>query len=172
MRKIKASVDWSYFDRYADVIDQYMPSYGEGDSLTSQAVTAINHLIYKWYNDGDVYDNSHGMEGWANDLSSFANWLYTHTLVGSNISKIKDILDQIFICHTDNGYEAILKQLADEILSDDYILYMSANEPKQGSIYRCNGPFKFVEYYDDDEDEYYEPWEDEEPWEAEADDEY
>lgn len=165
MRIITAGVDWQYFDQYADVVDKYMPEYGEGDSLTSQAVTAVNHLIYKWFNDGDVYDNRYGMDGWGNDLSSFANWLYKHRLSpgGNNVKKI---LDQIFYCHTSSGYETILKQLADEILYDDYSLEMNADEPKQGSIYDCDGPFEFVDYEDDEDDE---PWSDTYEWE---DDEY
>ena len=69
------AVDWSYFNQYEELINVYMPIQGEGDTMATQAVTAVNKLIYKWYNDGDVYDNTYQMNGWANDLSSYANWL-------------------------------------------------------------------------------------------------
>ena len=45
-----AEVEWSAFDKFEPIIDKYMPDIGEGDSLASQMVTAVNKLIYKWYN--------------------------------------------------------------------------------------------------------------------------
>lgn len=52
------SVDWGSYNKYDDILEEYLPSTGEGDSLASQMVTAVNKLIYKWYNDDDVYDNT------------------------------------------------------------------------------------------------------------------
>ena len=69
---------WSAFDEFDGICDQYLPSRGEGDTMASQIVTAINKLIYKWFNDGDVYDNSYFIQGWCNDISSYANWLYEY----------------------------------------------------------------------------------------------
>lgn len=77
-RPIKASVDWSYFNKFDRANDEYLPSTGEGDTMATQVCTAVTKLVYKWYNDGDVFDNSYGLEGWANDLSSYANWLYKY----------------------------------------------------------------------------------------------
>lgn len=78
--------DWNDFDRFES---KYMPDYGDGDTMASQAETALNKLVYKWYNDGDVYDNQHGMAGWANDISGSANWLANH------FPGAKAILDRI-----------------------------------------------------------------------------
>ena len=50
---------WSAFDEFDGICDQYLPSRGEGDTMAEQIVTAINKLIYRWFNDGDVYDNSY-----------------------------------------------------------------------------------------------------------------
>lgn len=55
---------------------KYLPNRGDGDSRGTQAATAISKLVYKWFNDGDVFDNTFGLEGWANDISGSANWLY------------------------------------------------------------------------------------------------
>lgn len=68
-----SSVSWSYFRRFDEIIDKYLPASGEGENMASQIVTAVNKLIYKWYNDGDVYDNTGYLEGWANDISDYAN---------------------------------------------------------------------------------------------------
>lgn len=67
------AVNWNYFDKFEAITVKYMPDYGEGETIASQAVTAVNKLIYKWYNDGDVFDNTKYLEGWWNDLSSYAN---------------------------------------------------------------------------------------------------
>lgn len=154
------SVNWSEFDKFTRVIDMYMPSTGEGDTKASQLVTAVNKLIYKWYNDGDVFDNTGAMEGWANDLSSYANWLYEYIPIS------RSILDEIYDCFNDGEYEDLLYSLACATLDDEDVENL-AEEPKEGSIYNCEGPFEFVESEDEDEDEWYE--ENEEEWEDDED---
>lgn len=137
------AVNWDYFDRFAEVDKKYLPSYGEGDTLASQAVTAVNKLVYKWYNDGDVFDNTKYLEGWANDLSSYANWLYNHT-------DRAYMLENIFVIGTNSEYEDLLKELADAVLDSEWLKTME--KPAEGSIYHCDGPFKFEEYGFDEED--------------------
>lgn len=137
------AVNWDYFDRFEEVDKKYLPSYGEGETLASQAVTAVNKLVYKWYNDGDVFDNTKYLEGWVNDLSSYANWLYKHT------DRAK-MLENIFVISTNSEYEDLLKELADAVLDPDWLKTME--KPAEGSIYNCDGPFKFEEYGFDEED--------------------
>ena len=140
------AVDWSYYDKFEDLIDKYMPMSGEGETKASQTVTAVNKLVYKYYNDGDVFDNTHYLSGWANDLSSYANWLYYHT-------DTREILDKIVHCMTDEDYEDLLKELADKLFDEDYLKEQDKIE-KVETIYNCIGKFKFVEE-DEDEEEYY-----------------
>lgn len=138
------SVSWSYFDKFKDVTDKYMEPEGEGDTLASQIVTAVNKLVYRWYNDGDVYDNVNGgMYNRGDDLSDYANWLNKYCQPASRI------LDSIYNCSDDNTYEGILKSLADKCLDQEYLSTME--EPKQGSIYDCDGPFEYSNHYEDDE---------------------
>ena len=140
------AVDWGYYDKYEELIEKYMPMRGEGETVASQIVTAVNKLIYKWYNDGDVYDNTHHLEGWANDLSDYANWLYENT---KNAWKI---LNKIADCVTESDYEDLLKELADELLNEDFLAEQNKVE-KTGTIYDCDGKFKYEEQ--DDEEGYY-----------------
>lgn len=152
-RTLNESVSWDYFDRFRDITDGYMPSSGEGETMASQIVTAVNKLVYKWYNDGDVYDNSNpAVEGWCNDLSSYANWL------AQNIDGAKEILDRIFdLSYSDmnDGYEDILKDLANNCL-DSNVINGYKDKPKDGSIYSCQGDYAFDEGRNYDEDDYYE----------------
>lgn len=149
VQALTEGVNWEYFDKFNDIIDKYMPDQGEGDTLASQIVTAINKLIYKWYNDGDVFDNvNSGMDGWANDLSSYANWLNKYCKPASRI------LDSIYGCNTDDEYANILRALADKCLNSEYLA--TVETPAQGSIYECDGPFEFdidKGYEDEDEED-------------------
>ena len=140
------AVDWGYYDneRFEKLDKLYLPPRGEGETKATQIVTAVNKLVYKWYNDGDVFDNTHHLEGWWNDLSSYANWLYENT---------KDawkILNKISTCYNDSDYEDLLKELADKLLNEEYLAEQNKEE-KVGSIYDCDGKFKFVELTDDDD---------------------
>ena len=145
VKALTESVDWGYYDKFSDLLHTYMPDEGEGETKASQTATAINKLIYKWYNDGDVFDNSYYLEGWANDLSSYANWLY------NNVEAAAPILDKIKECKTDDDYEALLKELADEFLVEE-ILKEFAQEAKVDSIYECSGPFEFVDQEEEEEE--------------------
>lgn len=138
-------MNWEYFDKFEEVSKKYMPFDGEGETQASQIVTAINKLIYKWYNDGDVYDNTYRMKGWWNDLSSYANWL------ANNVDGAKRILLYIKDARTDDDYEDILRILADEFLTFDFLKDYE-NKDKCGSIYYCDGVFEFVEYEDEDDE--------------------
>ena len=142
------SVQWDYYDKFETLIDRYMPLRGEGETKASQIVTAVNKLVYKWYNDGDVFDNTKYLEGWCNDLSSYANWLdkCTDLKASGILAKIKD-------CYNDSDYEDLLKELADTMLDEDYLVEQNKLD-KVGTIYECDGKYKFVEL-DEDEEYYY-----------------
>lgn len=133
---INGGVDWEYFDKFKEIKDEYLPSMGEGENMATQIVTATAKLVYKWYNDGDVYDNQHKMEGWCNDLSSYANWLYENAK-GTDV-----ILYRIMTCKTHAEYEQILKDLVDITNTKEYLKEYE-NQEKHGTIYDCLGPFIF-----------------------------
>ena len=140
------AVDWGYYDKFDGLNDKYLPVRGEGETKATQIVTAVAKLVYKYYNDGDVFDNTHHLKGWANDLSDYANWLYYHTT-----DKAEEILNKISKCYVDDDYEDLLKELADELLNEGYLTEQNKIE-KHKTIYNCVGRFKFVEE-DEEEDE-------------------
>lgn len=146
-RYIKSSVSWSYYDnpKFTKLNEEYLPDYGEGDNRASQAVAALNKIVFRWYNDGDVYDTSWYQSEWGNDLSSYANWLYWY------IPESKDALYKVFDCRDEDMYETILKNVYDAIMNED-VLSKYRDMLKRGSIYDCDGPFKCEEYFDEDED--------------------
>lgn len=137
---------WESFDKFDGVIEEYMLPRGEGDTMASQIVTAVNKLVYKAFNDGDVFDNTHHLRGWCNDLSSYANWLYKYA------EESQDILEGIENVYTDDEYTDLLYELAVAMLNREFLSEMSKSE-KVGTIYDCDGPFKFVEDWDEEEEE-------------------
>ena len=139
------AVDWNYYDKFDGINEKYLPQQGEGETKATQIVTCVNKLVYKWYNDGDVFDNTYHLEGWANDLSDYTNWLYDNT-------ETKNILDKISNCMNGEEYENLLKELTDNLLKEEYLLIQNKLE-KVDTIYNCDGKFKFVE--EDEDDEYY-----------------
>lgn len=141
------AVDWGYFDKFDELTDKYLPLRGEGETKATQIVTAVCKLVYKWYNDGDVFDNTYALEGWVNDLSDYANWLYENTKDAWNI------LNKISSCMIDGDYEDLLQELADKLLDEEYLAEQNKLD-KVGTIYKCDGKFKYEEQ-DDDEEGYY-----------------
>lgn len=145
--KNKPHVEWDYYNKFEEVNDIYLPNRDQGETMATQICTVINKLVYKWYNDGDVFDNTHGLEGWCNDLSSYANWLYEY------VPMSQCILDRIETINHESEYEFLLKDLSDAFL-DKSVLKAFNRFESMGDIYKCNGKFQFNENYgEDDEDE-------------------
>lgn len=138
------NVNWNYYNKFEEIIHKYMSARGEGETKASQIVTAINKLVYRWYNDGDIFDNTYGLSGWANDLSSYANWLYTY------VKESRVILERIYDIYSESQYENLLKDLADKLLTKN-VLEQFSNVTKQGSIYECTGPFVYADDYYEEE---------------------
>ena len=150
-KDILESVTPEYFTQnYSDIYKKYLSAYGEGDNMASQAVTATNKLIQKWYNDGDVFDNTYYLSGWVNDISSYANWLY------NNIPETNAILDTISTAYSNGEYEDLLRELCYVVYNEEFLSKLSTKE-KIGSIYNTDGKFNFVimddDYETDDLDE-------------------
>lgn len=139
------SVNWDYYDKFEGVNDKYLPYKDEGFTKAMQVTVAVNKLVYKYYNDGDVFDNTHYLKGGANDLSDYANWLYHHT-------DARNILDKVVHCMNDEEYEDLLKELADKLLNEEYLAELNKVK-KVETIYNCLGKFKFVE--EEEEETYY-----------------
>ena len=141
MKKLTEGHSWDDFsDPETDSIEkQYLPGNGEGETMYTQAVTATTKLIYKWFNDGDVFDNNYGLKGWANDLSSYANWL------DSYIPEAEPILEKIkTIGNSEEAYTDLLYELLHAVFNSEMIAKY-AELPKDGTIYDCDGPYSFYE---------------------------
>lgn len=153
--KLQESISWDYYNqpKFMKIENKYLPDIGEGETMAEQIVTATTKLVYKHYNDGDVFDNvNSNLNSW-NDLSDYANWLYY------NARSTKHILKKIYRMSSEDKYKELLKELVDLTNNEEY-LKDYANKPKFGTIYDQEGPFEYIESYDDgyndyDEEEYW-----------------
>ena len=134
-------IGWDYYDSFDRQMIEYLPDRGQGETMATKIVTAVTKLVYKWYNDGDVYDNTGMLSGWANDISDYANWIAKYT-------DVKNILDGVFTATADE-YEVILKKVADRLLDLEYLEQMN-KVPAKGDIYDCAGDYHFVEEEEDE----------------------
>ena len=139
-------MDWSEFERFSDISEKYMPIKGEGDTMASQIVTACNKLVYRWYNDGDVFDNRYYLSGYE-DISSYANWLYEYA------EHADEILLEIKEITSEDEYEQLLYELCLALLNETYLDTYS-NKDKIGSIYDCDGEFMLDDSYEYDDDDF------------------
>ena len=133
---------WNEFDKFSETLEKYLPAMGEGETMATQIATAVCKLVYKWFNDGDVYDNTGALDGWCNDLSSYANWL--HKYMGLTC------LEDIHGAWNDDDYEEILYAMCVWMADENLLTEMDKRE-KVGSVYDCDGEFRFEEYEDEDD---------------------
>ena len=93
-----------------------------------------------------MYDTTHYLTGWCNDLSSYANWLYEYAPYTQKIlNRIRDIT-------TEEEYTKLLYDLCELTLDKEYLSEFE-NEERVGTIYNCDGPFEYEENYDNDDDD-------------------
>lgn len=133
--------NWNEFAKFSPIKTKYLPfdaeaTDGAGTTKATQVVAAVYKLINGFRKNGDVYDNTYGLSGWCNDISSYANWLYNNTT-----KKAKTILLRIKYCQSWEQYYNILLALSEELLDEDYLVGINC-KPCVGSITFCDGPFQ------------------------------
>lgn len=126
------------FDHFNEILRQYMPQSGEGDTMASQLATAVAKIGYRWFNDGDTI-NANWMvqsETIAGGVAQYGNWIY------GNIPESRDMFhdwlerfDNESI--SDSDYEDFLYNMCEVLLNTDLLDGYSA-ERKKDSIYNAS----------------------------------
>lgn len=137
---VKHEVDYSYYRRFNKLNSIYFQDEGEGTTMATQLITAINKLVYEYYNNGLVYDNT--SKDWKDcdcredDLCSFANWIHKY------YPGLRPILDKVKTITKNSEYEKILKELVSSVMNETF-LRNENNKPKtSASVYDIDEPFK------------------------------
>ena len=72
-RRLSEGVDWDHpiLNAASDLFKQLVPRSGPADTVEGEMVRAINRIIYRCYNDGDVIGKGYGKE----TVTPSAEWL-------------------------------------------------------------------------------------------------
>ncbi len=133
-------------DRNEPLFDKLVPGQGKAETLEGEMLRAVNRLVYRYYNDGDKYNEGYGTETAGPAHSFLVNAV--HPLR----AKMDSIMGEEKL--SDNEYENMLKMVLGLIL--DYIESKEGEYTKntQGDIFDYPSEFENMEDYDDEEDEY------------------
>lgn len=118
-------------DKYYEVLTQYLPDTGEGDTMATQLATAVDRIVYRWFNDGDTI--------WTDECQPFADWLWENI---DGIDTVIDDMNQYMFAGfpyikdlTFRGiYENCLKRILD-IATDRELLNSLDSRPLEGSVF-------------------------------------
>jgi len=140
--------------RNEPLFDKLVPGQGTAETLEGEMLRAVNRLVYRYYNDGDKYNEGYGTETAGPAHSFLVNAV--HPLR----AKMDSIMDEEF--KSDGEYERMLKEVLGLIL--DYIESKEGEYTKntQGDIFNYPSEFENMEeeedyddYDDYDDDDYY-----------------
>ena len=137
-------------DRNEPLFDKLVPGQGTAETLEGEMLRAVNRLVYRYYNDGDKYNEGYGTETAGPAHSFLVNAV--HPLR----AKMDSIMGEEKL--SDNEYESMLKMVLGLIL--DYIESKEGEYTKntQGDIFDYESEYEDEDDYsdyDDDEYDYY-----------------
>jgi hypothetical protein len=140
--------------RNKPLFDKLVPGQGTAETLEGEMLRAVNRLVYRYYNDGDKYNEGYGTETAGPAHSFLVNAV--HPLR----AKMDSIMDEEF--KSDGEYERMLKVVLGLVL--DHIESKEGEYTKntQGDIFDYPSEFEDMEeeedyddYDDYDDDDYY-----------------
>lgn len=111
-------VRWSDYDQFEDILNRYLPEEGQGDTRAGQTVTAINKLVYAFYNNDAVIADV--LPEYDPNLKSYATWLRKHTSSRAVLLlvKLEDAEDL-------DSYAEYLYELTDYLLDEPKLRTLS-----------------------------------------------
>ena len=111
-------IRWSDYDQFEDILNRYLPEEGQGETRAEQAVTAVNNLVYAFYDRGTVIAES--LPEYDPDLECYAKWLRKHTSSRAVLLRIK-----LEDAENLDSYAEYLFELADYLLDEPRLKTLS-----------------------------------------------
>lgn len=96
--------DWSF----EHLFDTLVPDSGKCDTLAGEIVRAINKIEYRWFNDGDRFNEDYGIETCGQSALFLAN------IEVDDEKPFMDILLHVDVDNDDLAYERLIEELKDE----------------------------------------------------------
>lgn len=116
-------------NKLSKISDLLVPSSGKADTVTGELIRAIQHILYRDYNDGDRFYTGYGLETCAPSVAYIMDTLDNY--------EVNDTFDSIANADlTDSVYTKKLNDVATCILDDIYDdRYMFVQIPKDSRNY-------------------------------------
>lgn len=146
----------NYKDRFNDLSDELVPTKGQSDSVAGELLRAVNHIYYRYYNDGDKINYQYGCETVNPPARYIIQNGSTHLKqIVSNMWADDPYIDSV----PNNKYESLLNNLIRTVV--DYVVSNSElRDKKSNNMWDYTTPDDKYWYYED-EDEYEYDYEDE-----------
>lgn len=124
-----------------ELFDKYVPATGKADTVGGELLRAINKLLYRYYNDGDVVGLDYGNE----TCNAPARFLETNT-------KLEPWVLKLWEYAADKKYESLLNRLAQKVIQvcKQDNLFEQANEEDMNDY---DDPSDYT-WAEEDEEEY------------------
>ncbi len=100
--------------------DELVPIHGNCDTVAGEIIRAVNRVIYRFYNDGDIAGHGYGRET-VNPAIRFLAFILKDDTCDIIFGRFASLLNGSYI--SDSEYEHLLNELTDAA-----ILYIAHNE--------------------------------------------
>ena len=101
--------DWSF----EHLFDTLVPDNGKCDTLAGEIIRAINKIEYRWFNDGDRFNEDYGIETCGQPAYFLADYIYEQG-DETPFRPFRDILLNVDTDNDDLAYERLIDELKDE----------------------------------------------------------
>lgn len=127
--------------RFQIAFDELVPSQGKADTQAGELIRAMGRVLYRWFNDGDVFYKGYGIK----TVLPSVEFIYEYgpdgvkELVDDTIKEVQNYNDPNFF-EENGGYDEFLNNTAELVV--DYILdnpELLAEEPAEDSRYTDSG---------------------------------
>jgi hypothetical protein len=104
------------YDRLEALFDELVPHRGKATSVAGELVRAVTRLIFRYYNDGDVFYWGYGLETCASSASyladRYSSTIYAGQAIGEKYAREYDLSPM------DEEYESFLRDISEEVIED------------------------------------------------------
>ena len=134
-------------EEYDKLYDAIVPNSGNSDTVEGEMLRAASRLYYRYFNDGDVVQET--MEEYMKDSSALNAFGFLY-----NCHETKNICKELLKTQNDNEYEAKLEELANHVI--EFLIakdgkFTTANVNMFDKEYVENLPVDFYEEYEEED---------------------
>ena len=99
---------------YDTLFDKLVPTEGKSESLQGEVLRAASRLYYRWFNDGDKIEYQGPLPCYGTSVVNAFGFLIEYA--ADNNEKLHMLLNDLMAAKSDEEYEEILEEIADEAI--------------------------------------------------------